>query len=101
MLCPENSKDYANKTLSRVIARDANEQSGNGQNVSLVERVHYIRINRKPPVTPVADAKTIVEIIWLLPAIAAREFRRQSAETICRVLGGDVSAFLTKENRPF
>lgn len=34
---------------------------------------------------------TNIEIIWLLPARAAKEFRRQSAHTICRVLGGDTS----------
>ena len=42
-----------------------------------------------------ADAKTLVEIVWLLPGKAAREFRRSSAETVCRVLGGDIS--LVKE----
>ncbi len=52
------------------------------QTMSLAERVHYIKINGTGHVTPVADAKTIVEIIWLLPTRAAQEFRRQSAETI-------------------
>ncbi|CAN0423497.1 unnamed protein product [Scytosiphon promiscuus] len=33
----------------------------------------------------------MVEIIWMLPAGAAKEFRRQSALTITRVLGGDVT----------
>lgn len=46
-------------------------------NVPIAERVPYVKIN--------------VEIIWLLPSGAAKEFRRQPAQTICRVLGGDVS----------
>ena len=91
MLCPEKTTDYAKTTLSRVIAKDHGEQPGGVQDVPLAERVHYIKINGKGHETPVCDAKTIVEIIWLLPARAAKEFRRQSAETICRVLGGDVT----------
>lgn len=46
-----------------------------------------------------SDAKTITEIIWLLPARAAKEFRRQSAETICRVLSGDTSICEEIESR--
>ncbi len=96
MVCPEASTQYSAQMLGRVLEKDrVNGQMGTlhyaHDSLPLAERVHYIRINGKPPVTPVADAKTIVEIIWLLPARAAREFRRQSAETICRVLGGDVS----------
>ena len=41
--------------------------------------------------TPVADARTLVEIVWLLPGKAARAFRRTSAVTVCRVLGGDLT----------
>jgi len=32
-----------------------------------------------------------VEIAWALPGKAARDFRRASARTVCRVLGGDLS----------
>jgi hypothetical protein len=39
----------------------------------------------------VADARTLIEIVWDLPGRAATEFRRKSATTVCRVLGGDVS----------
>ncbi|CAM9978217.1 unnamed protein product, partial [Ectocarpus sp. 6 AP-2014] len=58
---------------------------------SIAARVHYTQINGKGRSTPVNDAKTIVEIMWLLPTSAAKAFRRQSAEVITRVLGGDVS----------
>lgn len=102
LMCPGKSEEYASKALARVIARDAGDQFESGEggatsgncdrnSVSLAERVRRIKINGKGRETPVSDAKTIVEIIWLLPAGAAREFRRQSAETITRVLGGDVS----------
>lgn len=46
-----------------------------------------------------SDAKTIVEVIWLLPSRAAKEFRRDSAKTIVRVLGGDVSMCQKIETR--
>ncbi len=38
-----------------------------------------LRVNGKGRETPVADAPTLVEIIWELPGRAAKEFRRQSA----------------------
>lgn len=57
----------------------------------LNNHVCHIRINGKGKITPVADAKTLIEIIWLLPGKKAREFRRNSAEKVCRLLGGDLS----------
>jgi hypothetical protein len=56
----------------------------------LLNRIHKLRINGKGKPTPVADARTLVEIVWLLPGTAARAFRRSSANTVCRVLGGDM-----------
>ena len=50
-----------------------------------------LRINGSGRLTPVADARTSVEIIWALPGRAAKEFRRQSAHNVCRMLGADVS----------
>ncbi|CAN0023105.1 unnamed protein product, partial [Sphacelaria rigidula] len=47
------------------------------------------RINGKGQLTPVADAKTLVEIVFPLPGKIAQNFRRQSASKVCRVLGGD------------
>ena len=96
LLCPEASSKYAAQMLTRLLEKDSLRDENNclqnaHNSVSLAERVRYIKINGKGRETPVSDAKTIVEIIWLLPAGAAREFRRQSAETITRVLGGDTS----------
>jgi hypothetical protein len=54
-------------------------------------RCPLLRMNGKGQETPCADARTLVEIVWALPSKAAREFRRTSAQTVCRVLGGDLS----------
>jgi hypothetical protein len=56
----------------------------------------HISINGIP--TPVADARTLIEIIWALPGRVAQEFRRVSAATVCRVLG-DVSLVAEIETR--
>jgi hypothetical protein len=53
-------------------------------------RYTQLKINGKGKPTPVADARTLVEIVWALPGKAARDFRRSSAQTVCRVLGGDL-----------
>ncbi|CAM9194336.1 unnamed protein product, partial [Ectocarpus sp. 8 AP-2014] len=84
MLCPEKNDDYAKIALARIIARDDREPS-------LRSRVSYIKINGSGHQSPVTDFSTLVEIIWMLPTGASREFRRKSAETICRVMGGDLS----------
>ncbi|CAM9194261.1 unnamed protein product, partial [Ectocarpus sp. 8 AP-2014] len=103
MLCPEKNDDYANIALGRVIAKDAAEADDpiayDGTRVTLADRVKRIQINGKGRTTPVSDAPTAIEIIWLLPARAAREFRKQSADTIARVLGGDVSLCAEIEQR--
>ncbi|KAG5186211.1 hypothetical protein JKP88DRAFT_156894 [Tribonema minus] len=62
-------------------------------------RCVQLRINSKGRLTPCADAKTLVEIVWSLPGKAAREFRRQSAANVCRVLGGDLSIVQEVEAR--
>lgn len=67
--------------------------------VDLISKIHYIQINKVGKDTPVADAPTLVEIIWALPGKSAREFRRQSAHYICRVLAGDVSLAVEIEER--
>lgn len=96
LLCPGMSSHGASQMLIRLLEKEAatepevwshNETSPD----SIASRIQYVQINGAGRSTPVSDAKTIVEIIWLLPARAARSFRRQSAEVICRVLGGDVS----------
>ena len=50
-----------------------------------------LKINGKGKATPVADATTLVEIAWMCPGKAAMQFRRQAAEKVCRMLGGDLS----------
>ncbi|KAG5184176.1 hypothetical protein JKP88DRAFT_181491 [Tribonema minus] len=59
----------------------------------------HLRINGKGKPTPCADAKTLVEIVWSLPGKAARDFRRESANTVCRLLGGDLSLVQEIESR--
>ena len=62
-------------------------------------RIVQLRINGKGRETPVADARTCVEIIWCLPGKAAKEFRRTSAHYITRILGGDPSLITEMEQR--
>jgi hypothetical protein len=62
-------------------------------------RCPSLRINGKGQETPCADARTLVEIVWALPGKAARHFRRTSAQTVCRVLGGDLSLVAEIEAR--
>ena len=50
-----------------------------------------LRINGKGRETPVADATTLVEIAWLCPGKTAVQFRRKGAESVCRMLGGDLT----------
>lgn len=57
--------------------------------IELIERFDNICINGKGKETWCANAATCVEVIWELPGKAAKEFRRQSAHYICRILGGD------------
>ena len=57
----------------------------------LNNHICHIRMNGKGKITPVADAKTLIEIVWLLPGKKAHEFRRLSSEKVCRLLGGDLS----------
>ncbi|CAN0508607.1 unnamed protein product, partial [Ectocarpus sp. 8 AP-2014] len=59
--------------------------------LELTNHVCHIRMNGKGKITPVADAKTLIEIVWLLPGKKAHSFRRQSSEKVCRLLGGDLS----------
>ncbi|CAM9210786.1 unnamed protein product [Pylaiella littoralis] len=91
MLCPEASTPNAAHMFTRVLEKERGDDVPAQRLSSIADRVTYIKINGKGHETPVSDAKTIVEIIWLLPANAAKEFRKQSAQTICRVLGGDMS----------
>ncbi|KAG5189039.1 hypothetical protein JKP88DRAFT_243301 [Tribonema minus] len=50
-----------------------------------------LRMNRNGKLTPCADARTLVQNVWSLPGKPACAFRRTSATTVCRIVGGDVS----------
>ena len=56
-----------------------------------VRKCDKLKINDKGRETPVADAATLVEIAWLCPGKAAVTFRRKGAESVCRMLHGDLS----------
>ncbi|CAN0252444.1 unnamed protein product [Ectocarpus sp. 6 AP-2014] len=96
VICPNVSPENAAHMLTRLLENEKGDGTpGPVPEVPLPtpisERIEYIKINGKGHITPVCNAQTLVEIIWLLPSSAAKEFRRQSAHTITRVLGGDLS----------
>jgi hypothetical protein len=82
-----------------------NLSSGNAANTFKVLTTHmtiahsHISINGQGKPTPVADARTLIEIIWALPGRTAQKYRRASSVTVCRVLGGDVSLVEEIESR--
>ena len=67
--------------------------------LELTAACSQLRINGKGKPTPVADAKTLVEIVFLLPGRIARDFRRKSAAKVCRLLGGDMTLVSEIEQR--
>lgn len=96
LLSPGVSREYASQMLIRLLEKDNATRLGEAlQNadlsVPLADRVSHIKINGVGHVTPVCDAKTIIEIIWDLPTTAGKSFKRESAQVICQVMGGDVS----------
>jgi len=70
--------------LSQVLSRILKD------NPELNPKWVKLKINGKGQLTPVADAATLVEIAWLCPGTAATAFRRKGAESVCRLLGGDL-----------
>ncbi|CAN0075583.1 unnamed protein product [Sphacelaria rigidula] len=99
LLCPGVDSAYAGQMLTRIMEREDSCEGWQNAMISIADGVEHIQINGKGHTTPVSDAKTITEIIWMLPGRAAKEFRRQSAETICRVLSGDTSICEEIESR--
>ncbi len=77
----DNDHRYCARIFSRTVK----------QYPELLTKCPPLRINGKGRPTPVADAATLVEIAWLCPGRAAVEFRRKGAESVCRMLGGDMS----------
>ncbi|CAB1098775.1 unnamed protein product [Ectocarpus sp. CCAP 1310/34] len=45
-------------------------------------RMTYIRINGGGRKTPLADLRTLVEMVWKLPGLTSEKLRRKSAETV-------------------
>ena len=50
-----------------------------------------VTINNKGRETLVADAVTLGETAWLLPGEKAASFRRKGVESVCYMLGGDLT----------
>ena len=61
------------------------------QYTGIIPKCDRLKINGKGNITPVADAATLIELAWLCPGHAAAAFRRKGAESVCRMLGGDLS----------
>lgn len=92
VLCPEVSGENAAHMFLRIVEKD-------DRVISIASRTIKIKINGRGRTTPCTDVATLVEIIWMLPSSASRVFRRKSAETICRVLGGDLTLCREVERR--
>ena len=78
-----NTSSAASKVYRRLIEKLEAEHSSVGSGCL------HIKIDGKGKPTPVADAATMIEIIWELPGKKAASFRRESAHYIARILGGD------------
>ncbi|KAG5183136.1 hypothetical protein JKP88DRAFT_157226 [Tribonema minus] len=81
MVNPNQERTAATKAVAYLTADDE----------TLRRSIQHVRINGKGKPTPCASARVLVEVVFLLPGKAARDFRRASATTVCRVLGGDLS----------
>ncbi len=73
-------ENYASQAFARI----------KKTNPEITPKCCRLKIDGKGHVTPVADAATLVEIAWLVPGKAAAAFRRKGAESVCRLLGGDL-----------
>ncbi len=80
-LVTQGNPTYSARVLARVCE----------QHPELHPKWMKLRINGKGRETPVADATTLVEIAWLCPGKTAVQFRRKGAESVCRMLGGDLT----------
>ncbi len=76
-----NDHRYCAKIFSRTVKKCP----------ELCTKCPPLRINGKGRDTPVADAATLVEIAWLCPGRVAQDFKRKGAESVCRMLGGDLT----------
>jgi hypothetical protein len=89
--------DYASKQASviDVICNITDLSSNEAKKSQFVNGCRQIRINGKGCMTPVADAKTMIRIIWDLPGSKSRV---DCANYICRILGGDPTLIKEMEN---
>lgn len=69
------------------------------QKPDYLQKTTKIYINGAGRLTPVADAATLIELVWDLPGKPAREFCRASADKVRRLMGGDVSLVNEIEQR--
>jgi hypothetical protein len=83
------NQDTASGTVRRMVKGENEFLAGCSKLQPFRAKCSKLRINGKGRETWVADAPTLVQIIWDIPGKAAKEFRRQSAHYICRILGGD------------
>jgi hypothetical protein len=83
-----SASNDAKKTLTRI-----------WPTLAAKNELKNIKINGLGRPTPVASAPTLVEIIWELPGKAAKDFRRSSAQYICRLLGADLKLAAEIEER--
>ncbi|CAM9277491.1 unnamed protein product, partial [Ectocarpus sp. 12 AP-2014] len=83
VLCPHASVEYAAKMFARLLEKEGNRSF-------IGSRVSKIRVNGCGQKTPVADVRTVVEVVWMLPGSVSKAFRRNCAETICQIMGGDI-----------
>ncbi|AAR26878.1 FirrV-1-B3 [Feldmannia irregularis virus a] len=86
-LVSQKSKPYARVTFRNVIQDDLQREGGNAPTFS--EKIKHVKINNKGHRTPVGNATTIIELIWMLPGRNAMEIARQSAQLVLRYHMGD------------
>ena len=80
-LVTQGNPAYSTRVFARVCK----------QHTELHPKWMKLRINGKGKSTPVADAATLVEIAWHCPGEVAQKFKRNSAEKVCRLLGGNLT----------
>jgi len=73
------SAKRSSEMISRVAARHAD----------IASRIEYHIFPKSSNKTPVSTAKTIVELLWLLPINASSKLRKQHATQIHRLLGAE------------
>lgn len=81
-LVTKKGKDYASQIVRNVL-------HNHPETADRIQRFKFP--GERQRITPIADAATLIEIIFLLPGVMAQQFRHKCALYICRLLGGDES----------